>query len=198
MRVNWGERKEGKEELTVLPDIAGEDGLSSAVTNGVASIVGLNDLQLLGGRVLNEPSPSGAKVAGGGGVEVLLELGEAAKVPLNGLLNGTGGLAASVGGQAAPVESVVPDLSRAVEDGTLRGLTLRNNKERFRDERRKKERGRKEGREEEERSKEFFSAQQETKTIELEISRDLTTHFFLFSSIFFLPYKAGDQRGLLP
>lgn len=102
----------------MLPDVAGDDGGSSAVTKGAASIVGLDNLELLGGGILDEPGPSGAKVARGGSVELLLEFVEAAKVPLDGILDGTGGGTASVGGEAVPVEGVVPGLGGAVEDGT--------------------------------------------------------------------------------
>jgi len=100
----------------VLPDVTGEDGLAGAVTERAASIVSLDNLELLGLGVLDEPGPARAKVAGGSGGELLLELVEAAKVPLNGVLDGTGGGTAGVGGEAVPVEGVVPGLGSAVED----------------------------------------------------------------------------------
>jgi hypothetical protein len=51
--------------------------------------------------------------------ELLLEVCEGAESAADGVRQGAGRLAAAVRGQAVPVESVVPDLRRVVEDTAL-------------------------------------------------------------------------------
>ena len=104
----------------VFPDVTGEDGLD-LFSQRVASVVGLHNLQLAGVGVLDEPGPTGAEVADGGGGEFLLELFERSEGRLDFFTDAAGGFTTTGGGHGLPVEGVVPDLGGEVEDGSLFG-----------------------------------------------------------------------------
>ena len=104
----------------VFPDIASEDGLD-LFSQRVAGVVGLHNLQLARLGVLDEPGPTGAEVADGGGGEFLLELFERTEGRLDFFSDAARGFSTTSGGHGLPVEGVVPDLGGEVEDGSLFG-----------------------------------------------------------------------------
>ena len=73
-------------------------------------------------KALHEPRPTGTEVVGCLGREVRHEALERTPLLDNGFQQRTGRLAAAIGGQALPVESVVVGLSSIVEDRALTRL----------------------------------------------------------------------------
>src|SRR5690606_746584 len=70
----------------------------------------------------HQPGPAGTEVANGHFVELFLEFLERTPGFVDGFTHSTGSSATTVRAQAVPVEGVVPDLCRVVEDTAGRGL----------------------------------------------------------------------------
>ena len=110
------------EVIGMLPDIDGQE-RPRAVRERRFGIGGLQHLEL--GAFEDEPRPAAAELCDGRGREFLLAGIDAAECLLHLLLQSSGGLAAALGSQAAPVERVVPSLRRIVENARVLGLARR-------------------------------------------------------------------------
>src|SRR5690606_28212819 len=73
-------------------------------------------------RYLHQPAPAGTEGADGNLAELFLEGFEGTEGLVDGFGQLAGGLAAAVGAQAVPVESVVPHLGSVVEQAAAGGL----------------------------------------------------------------------------
>jgi len=103
----------------MLPDVAGKEG-GLALGEGASSIVGgLNGEVVV--LITNEPSPARTEMVGSLLGELGLEGSKRAPGLVDGLEKLSGGFASAVGRQGLPVESMVPDLCRHVEDLALLG-----------------------------------------------------------------------------
>src|SRR3990167_8896920 len=104
----------------VFPYVAGQQrgvaaGQRAAGTDGAGQGQGTVGL-------LHQPAPAGTEGADGNLAELFLELVEGTEGGVDRVSQGTGRLATGVGGQAVPVEGVIPDLGSVVEDAARGGL----------------------------------------------------------------------------
>ncbi len=104
----------------MLPHIAGQNG-PLAIFERRARVARLLDGEVPVG-VLDQPGPARAEQRDRRVAELLLEGGEPAEALVDGVGQRAARLAAALGRQAVPVEGVVPDLSRVVEDPPRRLL----------------------------------------------------------------------------
>jgi hypothetical protein len=102
----------------VFPHVAGQQ-RRLAGGERAAGIAGADHFKAAGG-VLDQPAPAGAEGADGGLAELFLECVERAEGLVDGRRQGARRLAASVRREAIPIEGVVPDLRRVVEDAAAR------------------------------------------------------------------------------
>jgi len=87
------------------------------MVSGFPALLKSEDLQIV--AVLDEPDPSRPKEREGGLGELVFELVEGSERPLHEVGGAALRLAAAVGGEAAPIERMVPDLGGVVEDTGL-------------------------------------------------------------------------------
>ena len=104
----------------MLPHIHSQQGNNALVGKRRGRVAGVDDSHTAI-RALHQPGPAGAEIVDGTVGKLLLESGERAERLVNSRSHGSAGVAATVRAQAVPVEGVVPDLGRVVEDAALGG-----------------------------------------------------------------------------
>lgn len=114
------------EVVGMFPDIETEDGNAGTSGDGIAHL----GIILIGGgangdraiRFDDQPCPAGAKSAGGGGGKLFFEFVEAAEGGLDLIGEGTGRLAAALGGEDGPEEAVVGMAPAIIAHGGADGI----------------------------------------------------------------------------